>query len=165
MYWFVLTTGVYLAAVVETSLADALAIGGIAPDLLALVLIVRLLFGPPSHQLSISFVLGLIADLTTQTHAGVVLAGFLATGWVISHYALRVGPTNVPWGVLTVLAAVSGMTLFTAVGLQVLGETDLQWSSVTLRSLGVGCYTAGFALPVFMVMTWLCEPAAVWRRA
>jgi rod shape-determining protein MreD len=164
MHWIVLAIGVYVAAVTESSVSDLLVIGGVVPDLLALVLVARLLFGPTRQHLAVSFAVGLIADLTTPSQVGVGLASFLAIGWTVGRYGTSVVPGSAHWGVLIVLLATSGATFFSALARQILGETELLWIDLPLRSLGVGLYTAGFALPVLMVANWLREPAVL-RRA
>jgi rod shape-determining protein MreD len=165
MHWILLAIATYLAAVIETSCADLLAIGGIAPDLLALVLVVRLLVGPARHQLGASFAVGLVADLTTPAQAGIGLASFLAMGWLVARYGARTRPSGVPGGVLTVLLAVSFAALLAALARQLLGETEPSWSALPAKSFAVGAYTAAFALPVLMAICWLREPSPLLRRA
>jgi rod shape-determining protein MreD len=165
MHWIALLIATYVAALVEISLSDLSAVRGITPDLLALVLIVRLLYGPAKHQVAAAFFVGLFSDLATPGQVGIGLASSVLLGWLVTRRGQFAFAGATPWGVLIVLLLVSITTLAAAVVRQILGELDLPWASLPLRSLGVGVYTAGFSLPVLMVAAWMREPASLLRRA
>jgi hypothetical protein len=59
---------------------------------------------------------------------------------------------------VTVWAAAVGVTG------RLLGDVSLPWSTLLARSAGVGIYTAGVALPLLMVVGWICEPLLARRR-
>jgi rod shape-determining protein MreD len=156
MHWIALAIAAYVAAVIELSFADLLAINGVAPDLLALTLVAWRLVARAGQQVA-AFMIGLIADLITPVQPGIGVASLLVMGW-LTAYCTRALPGNLLWGVPVVLLAVSVGTLLSAGARQLLGETDLPLLALLLKSLGVGVYTAACAIPVLMVLSWIRQP-------
>ena len=65
---------VYVTAVLQTSLGDALRVGRVAPDLLGLLAVVWLLVTPGRRAFLVAGLIGLVADLISPGQLG------LATG-------------------------------------------------------------------------------------
>lgn len=164
MRWILLFPAIYLAAVLETSLADFVRVGTVGPDFLVLVAILwTILYGGPRAFL-VAGAIGLVGDLLVPGHPGPGMALLLVIGFAIGRTRGRL-PLEYPACQLALLAAAS--TAFAA-GLAVitrlLGETSQPLSVLFQRSIGVGLYTAAFALPCVLVIHWMRRPLRLDRR-
>ena len=155
---------VYLAAVVDTSLADRLQVGHVAPDLLALVAVVWLLVaGSPWGFLAVAAI-GLAGDLISPGRVGLGMASFLLVGYAVTRLRGRVALESLAGQVAVVLAAVTLVGLAVATGRWLLGETAEALPALLARAMGVGLYTAGVSVPLLMVIGWIREPLLKRRR-
>jgi hypothetical protein len=168
-----LLLGVYLAAVAETAVVDVIRVGEVTPDLLALVAVVWLLTAAGPRAFLAAGAVALVGDLIAPGRLGVGMAWMLVVGYGITRLRARFqGATDgrgfvgidLAWQMPTIGAAVT--MLAAAVGLtgRLLGDVWLPWSTILIRSAGVGIYTAGIALPVLMVVGWIREPLLARRR-
>jgi len=159
-----LTIIVYVAAVIETSLADVFRVGPITPDLLALTAVAYLLIATGPRSFLTAGAIALAADLIASGHLGVGAAWMLMVGYAIGRLRTRLPLDNLAVQVLVVLVA--GSVWATAVGLtgRILGDVSLPWSTIVVRAIAVGLYTAGVGLPVLMVVGWVREPFLARRR-
>ncbi|MFH1264815.1 MAG: rod shape-determining protein MreD [Planctomycetota bacterium] len=152
---------VYVTAVLETSLADAVRVGHVAPDLLALLAVVYVLSTPGRRAFLVAGAIGLAADLVSPGRPGLGVACFLLVGYALTR--LR---TKFPLDLLAgqVLAVGLGTTLLStglATGAWLFGEATVSLPTLLVRAFGVGLYTAGVSLPLWMILGWTREP----RRA
>ena len=81
MRYFAVIPVFYAAACLQTSLAEAVAIGRIAPDLLALVAAAIALVVGGNAGLALVAAVGLLEDLLSPGRLGIAAAGYLLAGW------------------------------------------------------------------------------------
>lgn len=148
----------YLTAVLETSLADAVAIGYVGPDLLALVAVSWVLLSKSPRAFVTAGAIGLFGDLIGPGQPGLGMAVFLLVGYgvarlharlALDHPAMQIGAV---WAAATVTAVALGL------GRWLMGETSVAPATLLARGLGVGLYTAAVAMPLLMAIGWLREP-------
>jgi len=156
---FLLLPILYAAAVLETSLADVLQVGHVAPDLLAMIAIVWVLLAAGPRAFLIAGAIGLLADLIAPGRVGPGLACYLLVGYAVGRLRTRFLPDHPVGQVATVWVAVSVLASGLAIGRWLLGETSLAPGLLLGRAVGVGVYTAGVSLPVLMIVHWIREPS------
>lgn len=154
----ILIPAVYVAAVLETSLADVIRVGPIVPDLLALVAIAWLLVAPGPRSFLAAGVVGLASDLISPGHVGMAAASFLLVGYGVTRLRARWAITHFVVQVALVFAAVTVIASALAMGEWLMGTAPGGPSLLLSRSAGVGLYTAGVSLPMLMVVGWMQEP-------
>lgn len=173
MRYVLLALIAYLAAVIQTSLADSMRVGHLVPDLLALVAVVWLLVAAGPRAFLAAAGIALLGDLVSPGRPGIGFGWMLLIGYWLTRLRARFEITpggrgltcyGLAWQAPTVWAAVTVWAA--AVGLtgRLLGDVSLPWPTILTRALGVGVYTAGIALPVLMVVGWIREPLLVRRR-
>ena len=158
MRWILLLPAVYLAAVAQTTCHRLVAVGTVAPDWLAVVAVIWLLWGRGAHDFLIAGAIGLLGDAISPGRPGFGAAALLCCGYglmqlrpfgigagLISQVAL-----TAPVAAIVSLAALAGNWL---VGDAPLALTDWLW-----HAGGVGLYTALASLPLWMILGWLREP-------
>jgi len=153
-----ITFVVYVAAVMETSLTEAVSIGHVGPDLLAMVAMIWLLVATGPRALLIAGAIGMLSDLTAGGRVGLGLGCFLLVGYGSGRLRARLALDRVPAQVLAVWVGVTLLAVGQAIGRWMLGEVPLRPSLLLWRAAGVGLYTAGVSLPVLMVIGWIREP-------
>jgi rod shape-determining protein MreD len=149
---------VYVAAVLDTSLAGVIRVGQIAPDLLATLAVVWLLIFPGPRSFLAAGAVGLAGDLVSPGRVGVAAICFLLVGYAIARLRSRFALDHVVWQVAVVWVGVTLLAAGMAVGRWLLGEISQPVAGLLLRSLGVGVYSAGVSLPLLMVIGWIREP-------
>ena len=155
---------VYAATVIQTSLADVVQVGRATPDLLALVAIVWLLTAGGSRGFLAAGAIGLWADLISPGRVGPGMACFLLVGYAVSLLRRRMPLDHLVWQVAVVGLAVTVLEISIGTGRWLLDESTLAGQTLLWRAAGVGAYTAGISLPVFMVLGWLRQPRLRRRR-
>jgi len=164
MRFLVLIPIVYAAAVLETSLVDVLRIGNVTPDLLALTAIVWLLFANGPRAFLAAGAIALVGDPIAPGRLGVGMGWMLLVGYGVSQLRARVkcdhlvGQLTVTWAAVTIWATGVGLTG------RLLGEVAMPASTILARAVGVGCYTAGVALPLLLAIGWIGEPLLPRKR-
>ena len=155
--WMVLALGIYLAAVLDTALADGLAVGQVGPDFLCLVGIVWLMTQPRRRALTVMGGCGLLADLLAEGSIGVGVAAMRLVGQVMlqnpagwQNHGARV------WGVGLATACVACLVLW---GQQFLGQASGTPGAGLVVAMGIGFYTALVSVPLLLSIAWL--PKAV----
>ncbi len=162
--WLLLLPLTYVAAVADTSLADVFCIGAVTPDFLALSAMLWLLMvAKPGEFLTVGAI-GLLEDLLSPGRIGLGVAGFLLAGYLVARLRVRLAPEHYAWHVAFTFAAATFVAVLTALGHRLLGETSLPLATLALRACGVGLYTAGISLPLFMIVAWIREPYLARQR-
>ncbi len=150
---------IYTAAVVDTTLTDAAAIGPIVPAALPLLAIVWVLLVAEPRALLAAFLAGLVCDLLTPGRIGpgafwLLLAAAAALrvrrAWPAEHWS---------WpAILTALALVVWASL-TGLSRWLLGEIGLPPGMILQRAVLTGLYSAAFGLPCWLLVGWLHTPS------
>lgn len=150
---------VYLAAVTETSLADVLRIGAIAPDILGLTAMVWLVIARGPYAFLGAGLIGLVADLLSPGRIGVGAAAWLLIGYALAQPRWRLAfEHGVGQAAMAALAvSVWGATVGTARWL-VGDAAGLALPTVWARAVGTGLYTGAIGLPILLVLGWVCDP-------
>ena len=161
MRYLLLPPIVYVAAVLETSAVDAITVGRIAPDLLAMVAIVWLTTVGSARAFLVAGAVVLIGDLIGPGRPGVGMAWILPIGYAIGRLQEHVKTDHLAVQVTVVWAAVTLWAAAVGVSFQLLGDVSLPWPTLIARAVGVGFYTAAVSLPVLMVVGWIREPLRV----
>ncbi len=155
---------IYVIAVVETSLVDAMQIGHVAPDLLALAAIAWLLVWPGPRAFLVAGGIALFGDAIAPGRLGVGAAWMLLIGYGISRLRPWLKAESLVARVAIVAVAVTAWAAAVGMTARVIGDVSLPWTVLLQRAAGVGAYTAGVSLPVFMLLAWIRETPAVARR-
>jgi len=148
-------TILYLAAVVDTSLAEVFRVGEVAPDFLALAAVLWLLAIARPGQFLAAGAYGLVQDLIAPGRVGPGAAGFLLVGYLVARVRLRLAPEHFLWHVAMAWAGATLLALSTAAAAWMLGETRQPWLILSQRAAGVGLYTAALSVPLFMIAGWI----------
>ena len=139
------------------------AIGPISPDWLGLLASVWLLVDNRLFAPCWAGAIGLSGDLCSS---GCVVAGmtiWLLTGAVVSRLKNKLPLDHPVVQAVVTFCLISVVSIWLrAVGWST-GEMELGLSLGLVRAVGVGVYTAGMSLPVFMIIAWFREPSL--RRA
>ena len=149
---------IWLAAVMDTSLAPAWSIDVVTPDLMALAALMWIFVSRHSSDPLWAGVIGLAADLVAPGHIGPGIAAFALVGYGLTALRGHVHLDNPVLQVVCVWIAVTLITLLITVVGGLLGDTTLNWARVFPLAAAVGAYTAGIALPLLLILAWLREP-------
>jgi len=155
---------VYAVAVLQTSLADAISVGHVTPDLLALSAVVWILVHPGRRGFLAAGAIGLAADLISPSHLGVGMASFLLVGYGVARLRTKLDLEHVVAQVLCVGAATTVLVTTQAIGSWLPGHTAVPLGTLLVRALGVGLYTAGVSVPLLLLIGWIREPFRARRR-
>jgi cell shape-determining protein MreD len=153
--YLLLIAFVYLAAVVDTALADALRVGNVAPDLVALVAVVWVLLVRSRWSFLTAGAVALLGDLIAPGRVGVgtawmLLVGF-ALGWLLSQVRTRGLVVRLALATAAMIAWCLGVAATTSV----LGDAAMPPAAQLGQALGAAVYTSAVALPVLMVAGWV----------
>jgi rod shape-determining protein MreD len=155
---------VYAAAVLETSLTDAIRVGYVTPDLLALVAVIWILVTTGRRTFLVAGAIGLAADLISPGRLGAGMASFLLVGYGLTRLRTKLELEHLLWQVPLVGVSTTVLAAGQAMGSWLLGETAVPLTTLLVRALGVGVYTTGVAVPLLMVIGWVREPYRVRRK-
>ena len=151
----------YLAAALQTSLAPVIEVRHVMPDLFALVTIVWLLRPAAPHGFIAAGLVGLVYDLTSAAPPGIGLGLYSLAGYSICMLRGKLDGNHLLVQLPIVVLATTIIALGEAEATRLFGELTLPWTTLAVRAVGVGVYTAAVALPVLMVVGWL--PRGAWR--
>jgi rod shape-determining protein MreD len=164
MSYLLLLAAVYLAAVLQTSLAPAFEVRHVAPDLFALVAIVwQLHTARPRGFIAAAFV-GLAHDLTSAGPFGIGLGLFALVGFLVGWLREKVDTSHLLAQLIVIWLAATAIAAGEVAICRLLGETSLTWTTLAVRATSVGVYTTGVALPPLMVIGWFREGRTIGAR-
>jgi rod shape-determining protein MreD len=143
---------VYVLTVVQTVIAPAWAIGPIGPDLLAVTAVAWVLCRGKSHAVYVAALIGLTADLISPGLVGAGAAAFAVAVYLLLKIKSRLALGDVVSRTAAVCFVATLIAALTTAAAAVSGELTGDWSRVPLRCLGVGLYSAGVALPLFIAI-------------
>lgn len=150
---------IYLAAVAETSLADALRLEAIAPDLLALTAALWLVVARGHYAFLGAGCVGLAADLLVPGRIGIGAAAWLLIGYVLMRPRWRLAFEHVAGQMLIVALAVTLWAAVVGLARWLIGDAAVPPSTIALRAIGTGIYTAAVGVPILLVIGWFFDPA------
>jgi rod shape-determining protein MreD len=158
----ILAVTVYAAAIAETSLAPAIEVRHVTPDLFALAAILWQLTAGRGRGFVIAALVGLAYDLTAAGPLGVGMGMFALVGYGIAQIRSHLDLEHLPLQLAMILAATMAIALGEAGAWRLLGETTLPWSTLVVRAMSVGVYTTAIALPILLFCSWFhrTQPAA-----
>jgi len=155
---------VYAAAVLQTSLADAISVGHVTPDLMALLAVIWILVTTGRRAFLVAGAIGLVADLISPGHLGVGMASFLLVGYGLARLRTKLAIEHLVGQVFCVGAATTVLVTTQAIGSWLSGDTAVPLATLLVRALGVGLYTAGVSVPLLMLIGWIREPFRARRK-
>jgi rod shape-determining protein MreD len=157
MPYLVLLALVYLAAVFQTSLAPLADVRGATPNLLLLIAVGWLLTQPARQRLGAAALVGLASDLTSGGRLGLGVAAYALLAEAVLAVQRKLDLRPLPLRLLLTWLAATAVTLVEALVARLLDAAALPWPTLLGRCTLVGIYTAGVALPVWMVLGWIEE--------
>jgi rod shape-determining protein MreD len=149
---------VYAIAVVESSCADALCIGHVGPDLMALMAVMWVLWNPSPRAFVAAGFIGLASDLFSPGRLGTATATFLVMGYLLVRLKGKFPVQKVVWQIPAVSIAVGLSAATLGLACWLFGETSTELDTLLVRAAGVGIYTGGMALPCAMTLSWITKP-------
>jgi len=164
MQLLVLLLLVYAAAVADTTLADRLRLGTVVPDFTAMIAVFWLLVIAKRGSFLGAGVVGLVQDLLAPGRIGLGMASLLVIGYLAARLRARLACEHPLWLAAITAPAVTAIVLATALGHWALGEASLPVHELAARAVGIGGYTAGLSLPLFMVSGWIRESTLARQR-
>ncbi len=157
MYILLLLPIVYAAAVLDTLLGDALRIGSVAPDLLAMTAVVWMLVAAGPRSFCVAGMIALVGDLIAPGQLGIGTAWMLLIGYGLCRLRGYFVTGNLPLRVLAVWVAVTLWAMGVGLSGCLLGQVATPVTTVLCCAAGVGVYTAALSLPLLMVIGWIRE--------
>jgi rod shape-determining protein MreD len=164
MRFVVFAIAVYAAAVVQTSLAPALEVRHVIPELFALVAVIWQLTaarsggnrtaGPLSRDFIAGTLVGLAYDLTSSGPLGLGFGLFAAIAYTISWIRTKLDLDHPLIQLATIFLATAAIAAGEAVIWRLRGDTALTLPTLVVRAASVAAYTTGFAVPIVMVLGW-----------
>lgn len=159
MRYCILITAAYIALALDATLVDLLAVGRVAPDVLAIVALACALSWPASARtVWVVGLIGLVSDLAASGRLGAGMASFALVAYTTMQLRGRIDTHHplvqaaLTWPAATVIAVCA------AAAQRIGGELDTPvWGTLGCCLL-VGGYTAALSLPVWMVFGWIAEP-------
>jgi cell shape-determining protein MreD len=164
MRWILLLPILYLVAVLETSLADVLRVGSVGPDLLTLLALAWVLLGGGPRAFLVAGAIGMVGDLVAPGRPGVGMALLLGIGYGATRLRTRLPLDHPAWQLVVVWIGTTLFALGLALSNWLSGEMPVALTTLLVRGLGVGAYTAGVAVPVLLLAGWIREPFELRRK-
>ncbi|WP_336248618.1 rod shape-determining protein MreD [Stomatohabitans albus] len=141
--YIVMGVTIALALILKTSIFPHLAIGGVRPDLVALVIVAFALSEGPDTGMRLGFVAGLVQDLLggPATVVGTGALFGLIIGWAAGASRPFIA-ANVEFGSLAVaLLGAMGLTGGQVLIAGLLGANNISLGALLLLTLGTGLYS------------------------
>ncbi len=158
MSYLFLAIATYLAAVTQISLAPAIEVRHVMPDLFALVAVLWSLRNSGRQALLGAAFVGLLYDLTSAAAPlGIGLGIYAIAGYALSRLQSRASGMFLAVQLVVVWLAATFIALGEAAAARIVADTTLSWTTLTVRGVSVAVYTTAVALPVLMVIGWLPE--------
>lgn len=144
---FVWALVVVATLVIQATLLPLVAVGGVKPDLLLLVVVSAGLLLGREHGVGMGFFAGLLQDLASGNIFGVSVLSKTATGFVAGSMERKVFKENVLLPVLAVMAATVFNGVVMLAVLAALGMA-VDWPAAMVHTLFVMGYNVVLAIPV-----------------
>lgn len=158
--WILLLPAIYLAALAETTLASAAALGPVQPLALAPLAALWLLARRQTYGFLVAGLLGLVVDLLSPGLFGLSTATFLLAGFgftfFLHNWASRLLPVRLAWTFffVWVVAQVDAVAAM-------LQTATASWeASLIWLPLAVAGYSTALTVPIWMLCSWWQENPA-----
>ena len=138
---------VVVSLLIQATLLPLVAVGGVKPDLLLLVVVSSGLLLGREHGVGMGFFAGLLQDLASGNIFGANVLSKMATGFVAGSMERKVFKENVLLPVLAVMAATvfNGAVMLAVMAILGMG---VEWSASLAHTLFVTGYNVVLAIPV-----------------
>jgi len=144
----------YLAAVATTTFAGDLCVRNVMPHLLAAIAVGWVVTGNSRYDALVAAAMGLFSDGISAGRIGIDMAGLLLVGWILQQTRGR-WSDHAPVRALLAGLAAGWLTLLGAAVAQLAGDAAFTLVEVVNETGIAAVYTAGVALPAFMIVGWL----------
>ncbi len=155
MAYLLLILCVYVAAVLDTSLGEMLAVRGVSPDLVALVAVTWVLLARDRWAFLAGGMVALLGDLISPGRVGVGAAWMLLVGFGLGWLPPRVPGRGLAVRLTLVTAAMMVWCLGVAATVSALGTAAMPFPRQLAAALGAALYTSAVAVPILMVVGWV----------
>lgn len=155
MRYLAVIPALYAAACFQTSLVEAMEIGRIAPDVLALLAAAIALLVGGSGGLAMVAAVGLVEDLLSPGRLGIATASYLLAGWTATELAERFVPRLLATRLLFTGLFTGVVACGVGLARCAIGEAAVGPWSVVGRGVGVAIYTAALAAPLWIAIGWI----------
>src|SRR5689334_16181677 len=142
---------IYIAAVVETTLATHWQIAGLGPDLLALVAFAWVAMRPCASSLVLAAVAGFAVDLGSAAPMGIATAAFAVSGYAAIRLRSWISLDHFAGRLASILLATTAALLIQGLAIRLVGELSWTGPAILKRSVFAGLYTTVAAVPVLMI--------------
>jgi rod shape-determining protein MreD len=152
--WVVTTIAVLVASLLQAGLAPYLAIGGVVPNLLLIVVVTVALIEGPGSGAAAGFAAGLIFDLLGTGPVGPMALVLTTTGYLagLLHEQMFAEGWLLPLTVLAIASLLSEVAY--GVMLIALGEGGTFWASMAGKMLPAAVYNVALAV---LIYPWLAR--------
>ncbi len=150
---------IYLASALQTLQAPQWQIAGVGPDLIALTGFTWLALSKNRYSFAIVALVGLAADFNSPAPLGLSVAVYAVVAYLLTRLRSRIHLDHFAGRLGVIFLGVAGTCLVQSAMLRILRQTALPLLMLLPRSLLVGFYTAGLAIPILMLAGWLRTPS------
>ena len=164
MRFILLPIAVYVALVLQTTLAGELAIGRFGVDFPALLAALWLVAARGRYGMLVAGAIGLCGDLAASGQVGLGMGYFILAGCAIEGLRLRLSLDSLPARAATLPLTMLGYTATVAIGARALGDIATPWTPLLTTAVGTAVYTSVLATPALMVIGWVQQSQSQRRR-
>ena len=157
----------YAALLADTVAAPIMAVGDVAPDWTALVLVVWLLRTRSNWAPLIAAGVGALVDLAAAGRVGPGIAAFALAGYLVPRLAAKLPSRQVLVEVVAVALGTFGIGFVLCSIAFIAAEVPQGPAAAMLELVGTATYTGAVAVPILMLRNWLLGNSLrpSWRTA
>ncbi len=152
MHYAIIAILVYLAVALQTTLVEVIHIGGIGPQIPAMVAVAIVLLQRGNAALVMVAAIGLLEDALWPGRMGIAMAWYLLLGWCLLEGAerfdlkplhRRVTATGLFAGLFALCVGTTRLAI---------GEPTAGFSAIAAHAAGIGLYTAAVAAAILFLL-------------
>lgn len=141
-----------IAVVLQIILAPVLTIFAIVPNFIVAFIVVLVIMRRPDSTYIYVFVLGLLADLLSQTPVGLTPLLLLVVAFVLSRVFEVLDDSNIVMSLIACVVALLVFELLFMIVLMILGYSGSLFELLIQRALPCALYDSVIAAVVFLIM-------------
>lgn len=141
-----------IAVVLQIILAPVLTIFAIVPNFIVAFIVVLVIMRRPDSTYIYVFVLGLLADLLSQTPVGLTPLLLLVVAFVLSRVFEVLDDSNIAMSLIACVVALLVFELLFMIVLMILGYSGSLFELLVQRALPCALYDSVIAAVVFLIM-------------